>query len=158
MKTTSNRSQNTTVTTLARIAFKCDYRKVCYQIRSSDGSTQYTTCLFEGLATSCTCASRRPCKHMRAAENAEHARSLRIKAEREAAWLTNTAPCKDDIGCVSDFEQSLVGRSIAAASAQEREDAWAQEHAAWLREMGLDQPMSAQEIEDVAHYELACIA
>ncbi len=163
MKTTSNSIKSTTVTIIARIVFKADYKKVCYLVRSSDGATQYTTCLFEGRATSCTCPSRKPCKHMRAAENAEHARSLRVKAEREQAMLTDTAPCSEDVGCVNDWEQNLYYReqaaqAIAQASAQEQEDAWEQEHAAWCHEQGLDQPMTSADIEQVARYELACIA
>lgn len=33
-----------------------------------------------------------------------------------------------------------------------------EEYEAWKREMGLDRPMTAQEIEEIARYELAYIA
>lgn len=66
----------TPVLILARIAFKADPRKVCYQCLSSDGSTVYTTCLFNGRRTSCTCPARTlDCKHAKAAEAREAERA-----------------------------------------------------------------------------------
>jgi len=62
------------VTFIARAQFKCDHRKVVYLARSSNGVDQYATSLFDGNATGCTCPSRKPCKHMKAAEAKEAAR------------------------------------------------------------------------------------
>jgi hypothetical protein len=70
------------VTTIARVQFKADPRKVVYLNRSSDGSTQYETSLFDGKATSCNCPSRKPCKHMIHSEQAEAYRQEAL-AEKE---------------------------------------------------------------------------
>ncbi len=69
------------VTTIARVQFKSDPRKVVYLNRSSDGETQYETFLFDGRATSCTCPSRKPCKHMAHSEQAEAKRQEALAEE-----------------------------------------------------------------------------
>jgi len=74
------------VTFIARIEFKCDHRKVVYLVRSSNGVDQYETSMFDGKATGCTCPSRKPCKHMKGAEQKEAARPF--AAKRLPEWTT----------------------------------------------------------------------
>lgn len=77
-----------TVQIIARISFKSDPRKVCYSVRSSDGQSQYTTCLFNGKACSCSCPSKKPCYHMTGVEAYE--------AEREAKPVEQVVPSKQE--------------------------------------------------------------
>lgn len=79
--------QQKTVKVIARIQWKSDPRKVVYLNRSSDGVSQYETSLFDGKATSCSCPSRKPCKHMKHSEQVEQERKVvespEQKEERE---------------------------------------------------------------------------
>jgi hypothetical protein len=68
-------------TFIARIQFKCDHRKVIYLARSSNGVDQHETTLFDGKATSCSCPSKKPCYHMKAAEAREEARWTEYRRE-----------------------------------------------------------------------------
>jgi SWIM zinc finger len=101
MKTTSP------VTILTRVSFKSDARKVVYQALSSDGATKYNVFLFAGKASSCECPSRKPCRHMKAAESRE--------AERQAQ-----AAVEDDF---SDLIEPDYNDEIAAAMARLRSQA-----------------------------------
>jgi hypothetical protein len=71
----ATRQSTKSVQIIARVQFKADPRKVCYLVRSSDGESQYTTCLFNGKACSCDCASKKPCYHMAGAESKEQERA-----------------------------------------------------------------------------------
>lgn len=76
---TKTRKAEKVVNIIARIEFKADPRKVVYLVRSSDGTKEYQTCLFDGNATSCNCPSTspRPCYHMTQLEAKEAARAER---------------------------------------------------------------------------------
>lgn len=80
-----------TVKVIARIEFKSDSKKVCYIVRSSDGDGQYTTCLHDGRACSCTCKATVRCYHMVQCEAKE-------AAHREAA---ETARCNRELAFAS---------------------------------------------------------
>lgn len=86
MTTTRKAIAQKTVTIIARIQFKNDSRKVCYLVRSSSGKDTYTTCLFNGKATSCTCPARKPCYHMTQLETIEAARP-QVAAEAEVVEI-----------------------------------------------------------------------
>src|SRR5438046_534530 len=62
------------VKVIARIEFKADSRKVCYIVQASNGIEQYTTCLFDGKACSCTCKATTKCYHKTGCEALEAAR------------------------------------------------------------------------------------
>ncbi len=65
-----------TVKVLARVEFKSDSRKICYQVLSSHGADVYTTCLFDGKATGCSCpATNGKCYHRTQVEQIERIRS-----------------------------------------------------------------------------------
>ncbi len=84
-KRAKSRAAVESVTTIARVQFHTDPRKVVYLNRSSDGETQYYTSLFDGKATSCDCPSRKPCKHMAHSEQAEATRQEAQDAEERIA-------------------------------------------------------------------------
>jgi hypothetical protein len=69
------------VKVISRIEFKSDSRKVVYNVRSSDGTQVYQTCLFNGKACSCTCKATKPCYHMTQLEARE---MVRMDAKRAA--------------------------------------------------------------------------
>jgi len=75
MTTTATKKAIKTVQIIARVQFKHDARKVVYLVRGSKGE-QYETYMFAGEATSCTCAARKPCYHMRQLEDKEFDRQL----------------------------------------------------------------------------------
>lgn len=89
----ATRKSTKSVQIIARVQFKADPRKVCYIVRSSDGESQYTTCLFDGKACSCSCASRKPCYHMDGAEQKE-AQLQRFQAEAMALAEERKAEAK----------------------------------------------------------------
>jgi hypothetical protein len=68
---------------IARIQFIADACKVVYKVRSSDGTQQYETYLFDGKATSCTCPAKKPCYHMVQVQAKEIERTLRLWDEQE---------------------------------------------------------------------------
>ncbi len=80
-KRAKSRAAVESVTTIARVQFHADPRKVVYLNRSSDGETQYYTYLFDGRATSCDCPSRKPCKHMAHSEQAEASQDAQERIE-----------------------------------------------------------------------------
>jgi Na+-translocating ferredoxin:NAD+ oxidoreductase RnfC subunit len=71
----ATRQSTKTVQIIARIVFKSDNRKVIYLVRSSNGIDQYEVHMFDGKACSCTCPSRKPCRHMAGAESKEQERA-----------------------------------------------------------------------------------
>ncbi len=77
-----NRKSTKVVQVISRTQFKADSRKVCYQVRSSDGASQYITCLFNGTATSCTCKATSKCYHMVGCEKLEAAHNAVAEAEQ----------------------------------------------------------------------------
>lgn len=82
--------QQKQLTTIARVQFRCDHRKVVYLVRSSNGVDQYQTSLFNGKATGCTCPSKKPCYHMKGAEAREAARqemASQFAAKSMPAWI-----------------------------------------------------------------------
>src|SRR5438046_1311128 len=81
----ATRKSEMTVQLIARISFKADPRKVCYLVRSSDGQSQYITCLFDGKACSCDCAAKGRCYHMVQLEEREASRQAASQAEQVAA-------------------------------------------------------------------------
>jgi hypothetical protein len=94
------KNQTTPAVIVARIQFKNDPRKVCFQVKSSDNITVYTCCLFNGKVTSCSCPARvLNCRHAQAAEAAEaerssviiNARRRRLEAEAELARISREA-------------------------------------------------------------------
>lgn len=119
--TTATRTRKSTakkaVKMIARIQFKDDARKVVYLVRSSDGEGQYHTYLFDGKATSCDCAARKPCKHMEKceAEEAERqAAKVRVMTTEETEVAEAVAvegavvfPCEGRKGGV-DAENALI--------------------------------------------------
>ncbi len=83
-----------TVVVLARIQFKSDPRKVCYLVRSSNGVDQYTTCLFDGFATGCSCpATNGKCYHRCQALEQERTRNA-AQAKTELASIPLTPVVK----------------------------------------------------------------
>lgn len=78
------KSSTKVVQVIARIEFKSDSRKVVYKVRSSDGSSVYETCLFNGHAMSCTCPARKPCYHETQLEQIEAER----QAQERAAYVS----------------------------------------------------------------------
>lgn len=78
MKATTSTTTKSTkqVQVIARVEFKSDPRKVVYFNRSSDGTKEYQTFLFEGHATSCTCPATKPCYHMMQCEAIEGKRTV----------------------------------------------------------------------------------
>lgn len=82
------------VTIIARYQFKADPRKVCYLVRASNGVDTYMACLFDGKATSCRCASRKPCYHMTQLEAREAQRNQPVAREDSlveapnGVWMT----------------------------------------------------------------------
>ncbi len=74
-KQTTTRKEQKTVQIIARIVFTADNRKVVYLVRSSNGVDQYEVHMFDGKACSCTCPSRKPCRHMAGTEQIERIRS-----------------------------------------------------------------------------------
>jgi len=109
--TTTTRSRKATtqkiVQIIARIQFQNDSRKVCYQVRSSNGNDVYITCLFNGRACSCTCPAMKPCYHMTQLEAIEAARitpvaktALRVREEWDetpASYSLVDARCNRDM-------------------------------------------------------------
>lgn len=89
------------VQVIARIQFKSDPRKVVYLVRSSDGVSQHETTLFDGKATSCTCASRCSCYHEKGCEKLEQAR------ENE-----NLKTVQEAVKCESDVEVRFSAKSV----------------------------------------------
>ncbi len=86
-----------TVVVLARIQFKSDPRKVCYLVRSSNGVDQYTTCLFDGFATGCSCpATNGKCYHRCQVEALEQERTRNAaQAKTELASIPLTPVVND---------------------------------------------------------------
>jgi hypothetical protein len=98
------------VNIIARIQFKNDPRKVCYLVRSSNGTDQYTTCLFNGKACSCSCPARKPCYHMIQLEARE--------AERTAA--SQPAQAEDDFSdLIEPSPPEEIARILAQTNARE---------------------------------------
>lgn len=87
--TTKSRKATKTVQIISRTEFKADSRKVCYQVRASDGTGEYTTCLFDGKATSCTCKSTVKCYHMTQLEQKEAARIAVAQAQEIVSTVTS---------------------------------------------------------------------
>jgi hypothetical protein len=109
---------------IARVEFKCDSRKVCYQVLSSDGVTKYTTCLLAGKAVGCDCPATKPCYHMAQVEQYEALRSARkaTEARLEQAYVETVAysPAHRAGSQWSRFQQR--GQDISFATEAEARD------------------------------------
>ncbi len=97
--------QQKSVQITTRFQFKADSRKVCYTVRSSNGTDEYTTCLFAGKACSCTCPSRKPCYHMAQVEAVE-ANRTREQAESAKASTFESLKATYDVRTTSERVQN----------------------------------------------------
>jgi hypothetical protein len=159
-----------TVLIIARIQFKVDARKVVYLVRASNGIDQYETYVFDGRAVSCTCDSRKPCYHMTQLEQKESERA----GDAALAWVKSevekdmeAAPeayvreeIDEDVkaeqwleGCIEDEEtiDDLIEDETESHAAIDAE------YEAWKRENDLDMPLTEEQINDIARYELAVL-
>jgi hypothetical protein len=94
---------------IARIVFQDDPRKVIYIVRSSsDATVQYQVHMFDGKACSCTCPSRKPCKHMSRCEAQEQERTRKQQIEAEIARIDAEiqAYIADEVARVSSVQKS----------------------------------------------------
>lgn len=139
-----------------RVQFKDDDRKVVYQVRSSNGVSAYQVFLFAGKATSCECASRKPCYHMIQVEQYEAATA----PERQERHVAKTVQAEVDAWCVSQVDYDDLSEAaqtqIAAVGQIELMDDDEHEvmdftvedlddYDAWKRDNGLDVPLSRDE-------------
>lgn len=106
------------VTIIARVQFKADPRKVCYRVRSSNGKDVYTTCLFDGKATSCTCPCKTGnCYHRRQLEAREQERAATKAAQAEAAVEQPTRVADSSpLASVEKAKIARFDRALAAAA------------------------------------------
>lgn len=91
MATTTKTTKTAKVVSIvARIEFKSDSKKVCYIVRSSNGASQYTTCLHNGKACSCTCPAHGlncyHCTQLTAIEAARREAEETARCNRELAY------------------------------------------------------------------------
>jgi SWIM zinc finger len=90
----------TPATIICRVEFKSNSKHVVYIVRSSDGTSQYEVAMFNGKACSCSCPSRKPCRHMKAAEARE--------AERQPVAA---APVSSSVAILVPEGISVIDRS-----------------------------------------------
>jgi hypothetical protein len=107
---TTTKKATKPVSVIARCEFKADTRKVIYLVSQSSGEGQYETHMFDGKACSCTCASRRPCKHMAHCEQ--------LEAKRVVVSVGNQAVS----GCNAKHAIEKAIRLVKANAEKSRQD------------------------------------
>ena len=69
---------------------------IVYIVLSSDGVTRYNVTVVRGKVNSCTCPSYKPCRHMKAVQSQEDARSEQELARRMAEQKAHVAAMRSE--------------------------------------------------------------
>ena len=112
------------VVIIARVQFKADSRKVAYAVESSDGTKQYSVCLFDGKVTACDCPARKPCKHMNAAQRIETARTAHVAAHGDIAGFNVCEPVSERVSEPVEVAAAAPAEVVKPVTPQRVQEDW----------------------------------